>query len=308
MIARPKMSQNEWKPTEIRGFKKLANLSPLSRPGGHLAAVDVLVARGADVAKKHLHGGSAFLEAATAGSVAVMERLRGLGADPLVVDDDGVTALMSAASQGMADATAYLLNDVPGTRLDLAAQSGGTALMFAAAGGHLAALKLTIDAGGDVNKKVVGTEAYVAQVAAQLAEGKEDVEPHKDDVTALQVAAQGGHLACVELLLDSGADPRPVDEEGMSALANAVAGNHGDCAYALVDRGADPDDRGYVDGDAVEHNLLWDAINARNEAFATLLLAKGAAVDYADAKGVGLVLAAAHKGLNATVEARAGKG
>ena len=275
--------------------------------GGHLATVDVLVARGADVAKKHLHGGSAFLEAATAGSVAVMERLQGLGADPLVVDDDGVTALMSAASQGMTDATAYLLA-VPGTQLDLAAQSGGTALMFAAAGGHLGALKLTIDAGGDVNKKVVGTEAYVAQVAAQLAEGKEDVEPHKDGVTALQVAAQGGHLACVELLLDSGADPRPVDEEGMSALANAVAGNHGDCAYALVDRGADPDDRGYVDGDAVEHNLLWDAINARNEAFATLLLAKGAAVDYADAKGVGLVLAAAHKGLNATVEALLGRG
>ena len=33
MIARPKMSQNEWKPTELRGCKKLANVSPFSRPG-----------------------------------------------------------------------------------------------------------------------------------------------------------------------------------------------------------------------------------------------------------------------------------
>ncbi|KAH8067183.1 hypothetical protein JL720_12445 [Aureococcus anophagefferens] len=59
--------------------------------------------------------------------------------------------------------------------------------------------------------------------------GDADVEPHKDDVTALQVAAQGGHLACVSLLLDAGADVRAVDEEGMSA-ANAAQKNHGDAA------------------------------------------------------------------------------
>ena len=65
--------------------------------------------------------------------------------------------------------------------LDLAAHSGGTALMFAAAGGastsvpaqeracdvarigHEAALRLLVDAGGEVDRRVVGTADYVAQ-------------------------------------------------------------------------------------------------------------------------------------------------
>merc|ERR1719484_38979 len=75
---------------------------------------------------------------------------------------------MSAASQGMRDATAFLLA-VPGVELDRAAHSGGTPLMFAAAGGHLETLRLLVDAGGDVNARVAGAPGYVASVAARLA-------------------------------------------------------------------------------------------------------------------------------------------
>jgi serine/threonine-protein phosphatase 6 regulatory ankyrin repeat subunit B len=107
----------------------------------------------------------------------------------------------------------------------------------------------------------------------------------------------------VSLLLDAGADVRAVDEEGMSALANAAQKNHGDVAYELVARGADPDDAGFVDDDAVAHNLLWDAVAAGNEAFAALLVAKGAACGAADARGSTALVNAAHKGLNATVDA-----
>ena len=62
--------------------------------------ISFLLERGADVNKVHKQGGSALMEAATAGNVTVMHTLLGAGADPLIVDDDGVTALMSAASQG----------------------------------------------------------------------------------------------------------------------------------------------------------------------------------------------------------------
>ena len=62
--------------------------------------ISFLLERGADVNKVHKQGGSALMEAATAGNVTVMQTLLGAGADPLIVDDDGVTALMSAASQG----------------------------------------------------------------------------------------------------------------------------------------------------------------------------------------------------------------
>ncbi|KAH8043706.1 hypothetical protein JL720_17329 [Aureococcus anophagefferens] len=241
-----------------------------------------------------------------------MELLMAHGADPLVVDDDGVTALMSAASQGMRDATAFLLA-VPGAELDRAAHSGGTPLMFAAAGGHLETLRLLIDAGGDVNAgsparglraarrraRRSGADGASADFEAPISAGVRSPRPMLGRAI---VAAQGGHLACVSLLLDAGADVRAVDEEGMSA-ANAAQKNHGDAAYELVARGADPDDAGFVDDDAVAHNLLWDAVAAGNEAFAALLVAKGAACGAADARGSTALVNAAHKGLNATVDA-----
>lgn len=44
---------------------------------------------------KHSQGGSALMEAATAGNVSVINILFEAGADPFVVDKDGVTTLMS---------------------------------------------------------------------------------------------------------------------------------------------------------------------------------------------------------------------
>ncbi|KAH8047530.1 hypothetical protein JL722_12972 [Aureococcus anophagefferens] len=212
---------------------------------------------------------------------------------------------MSAASQGMRDATAFLL--APWRRARPLAHSGGTPLMFAAAGGHLETLRLLIDAGGDVNagRRRWATPSVAASAARrgranaltseapisagvrsprpmldERSRGDADVEPHKDDVTALQVAAQGGHLACVSLLLDAGADVRAVDEEGMSAPRTPRRRTTATPPRAR--RGADPDDAGFVDDDAVAHNLLWDAVAAGNEAFAALLVAKGAARGAAD--------------------------
>jgi len=266
--------------------------------GGHAETVKLLLERGADPKRLHAHGGSAFMEAATFGSVDVMKILIQAGADPLLIDDDGVTALMSAASQGKFDATTFLAGPeyFGTTYLDLAADSGGTAMMFAAAGGHLDCVKLLVEKGADVNKLVHGTEKYVIQVAEQLAAGKTDVEPHKENVTALQVAAQGGHLDTVMYLLENNADVHIKDEEGLSALTNAVAGGHSKVAFALVKAGADPNDA-YVDEQAKNHNLLEDAINAADDDFASLLVAKGAHFN-AD-----IIVSAASKGLNATIDA-----
>lgn len=41
-------------------------------------------------------------------------------------------------------------------------------------------------------------------------------------MTALMVAAQGGHEAVVKLLVERGADVRSKDEEGFTPLLNAV--------------------------------------------------------------------------------------
>lgn len=67
--------------------------------------------------------------------------------------------------------------------------------------------------------------AVVVQLAQTIADGGEEPtgdDAHRDDVTALMVAAQGGHEAVVKLLVGKGADVRAKDEEGFTPLLNAV--------------------------------------------------------------------------------------
>mmetsp|Transcript_27879 Transcript_27879/g.45551 ORF Transcript_27879/g.45551 Transcript_27879/m.45551 type:complete len:847 (-) Transcript_27879:50-2590(-) len=262
--------------------------------GGHKEAVDYLLEAGAEVNALHAHGGSALMEAATAGALGVAEALLAAGADPMVKDGDGVTTLMSAAAQGHTEVAALLLGR--GVGVNAAAASGGTALMFAAASGHAACAEALIQAGADVNAKVEATPEYIDQVAKAIADGEEEVEPHKDGVTALMVAAQGGHQATVELLLANGADIAAKDDEDMDALLSAVSKNEGAVAAALIQAGADPN-QPFVDDEGRAHNLLMDAIVVQNEEFAALLIEKGADVGYVDEEsGLTTLIQAAHRG------------
>lgn len=68
-------------------------------------------------------------------------------------------------------------------------------------------------------------EKYNQQLAQSIAEGAEEAtgdDAHRDDVTALMVAAQGGHLDMTKLLVEKGADVKAKDEEGFTPLLNAV--------------------------------------------------------------------------------------
>lgn len=150
--------------------------------------------------------------------------------------------------------------------------------------------------------KVVATEEYMDKVTEAIAEGKEDVEPHKDGVTSLHVAALGGHLEVVNALLIGGADPRSKDDEEATALLNAVSGNFGDVAFALVEGGADPNDV-YVDEELKTHNLLWDSVVVENSKFGALLVNKGADLSFRDEHNVTVLIQAAHKGQTELVAA-----
>ena len=55
----------------------------------------------------------------------------------------------------------------------------------------------------------------------------------RDGRTPLHLAAFGGHLATVELLLHNNADPNAADLNGHTPLALAEHAGHGDCAEAL---------------------------------------------------------------------------
>lgn len=57
----------------------------------------------------------------------------------------------------------------------------------------------------------------------------------------LLLAAANGHLECVTLLLQWGADANATDEWGNTALYKAVGYNHLECMAVLLEHGADPD-------------------------------------------------------------------
>jgi uncharacterized protein len=51
-------------------------------------------------------------------------------------------------------------------------------------------------------------------------------------------AAQQGHTDTVKTLLNNYADPNAIDAEGKTALIRAVEGDHIACIQALLDKGA----------------------------------------------------------------------
>lgn len=64
-------------------------------------------------------------------------------------------------------------------------------------------------------------------------------------VTPLRTAAALGHLRCLELLLEYGAEIDSLDVKAQTPLFTAVSGKHIDCVVALLKSGADPNGSQY---------------------------------------------------------------
>lgn len=175
--------------------------------------------------------------------------------------------------------------------------------MFAAAGGHAEATKALIDLGADVNAVAQSTPEYLEKLAVMIEEGTvDDNDPHVDGVTAAHVAAQGGHLECVDILIKAGADVTVEDDEERTPLLLAVKGNYGDVAIALVKGGANPNTP-YVDDEGNSHNLLFDSLVVENNEFAELLIDSGADIYSEDEHKVTTLLQACHRGMTDVVKA-----
>jgi len=280
---------------------------------GHINVMALLLDVGkVDVNELHSNGGSALLEASTGGAGKAMTFLLERGAVPDLRDLDGVTPLHAVTSKGDLEGTIGLLDALRKKmsaeelkeHINLPSHSGGTAVMFAAAGGHPKVTQLMIDEGADVNAVAIATPEYLEKLAKMIEEGTVDPEedPHVDGVTGVHVAAEDGHLDCVNLLIAAGADVSVLDDEERTPLQLAVKGNYGEVASALVKAGADPDTP-YVDDDGETHNLLMDSVIVENADFALLLIEHGADLYHKDDYGVTTLLQAAHRGISNVTEA-----
>jgi cytochrome c len=105
------------------------------------------------------------------------------------------------------------------THINLPSHSGGTAVMFAAAGGHPKCTKLMIDKGADVDAIAVAMPEYLKKLMKMIKEGTVDPnkDPHVDGITGVHVTAEEGCLECVNLLIEVGADVTVLDKDAAAA-------------------------------------------------------------------------------------------
>ena len=193
------------------------------------------------------------------------------GADVATADNDGGTALMWAA-QGGHEAVAQLLLQ-HGADVAAAKHNGSTPLMMAAAGGHEAVAQLLLQHGADV--------------AAAKHNGS----------TALMMAAAGGHEAVAQLLLQHGADVTAAMHDGRTALTLAAQGGHEAVAQLLLQHGAD-----VATADNDGGTALMLAARGGHEAVAQLLLQHGADVAAAEDDGFTALMCAAVDGHEAVAQ------
>jgi ankyrin repeat protein len=189
-----------------------------------------------------------------------------------------------------------------GLTVNAAANSGGTALMFAAGAGHFEVVQALLAAGADPNAVVAATSEYIEQVVAAVAEGKTDVETHKDGITALMLAAESGHLEIAQLLVEQGAIVDVADDEDLTPLLNAVKGGHEDIARYLLKHGANPNHQ-FTDAAGKTHILLLDAVINKNIDYALELLEAGANASCTDEQQVSALTEASYLGLTDVVAA-----
>ena len=154
---------------------------------GRMEVVQVLLAAGADTQLCGYEWGPPLGVAARAGNVAMLRALLDAGAD--AGNGLDATPLVDAAGEGHGACVAALL--AAGAAIDDNREGySRTALMAAAERGHIGVLHLLLGAGANTDVECV-------------------VHGSRPPMTALAMAALGGHNACMTALLAAGASFRP---------------------------------------------------------------------------------------------------
>ena len=164
------------------------------------------------------------------------------GLDPNTVDEErGDTGLIIAMREDAANVFNLLLQ-TKDVKLDARSRNGDTALMLAAYKGNMAAVRALLDKGAEANQTGWTALHYAAAIGnndiVQLLLDRYayiDAEsPNK--TTPIMMAARGGHILTVKLLLDEGADATLTNGANMTAIDFARAGGFNDIVEGLTYR------------------------------------------------------------------------
>lgn len=200
---------------------------------GDTAEVRRLIAAGADVSLANEYGATPMSLAAEVADTEILRWLLEAGADADSPNGEGQTALMAVARTGNVAAAKLLIEH--GATVDAREAWGGqSALMWAAARRHPAMIELLLEHGADVDARSLHRD-YQRHVTAEGRPKSLD----SGGFTPLLYAARENCIACVDVLLEHGADIDLPDPDGVSPLLLAIMNVNWDLAKRLIDAGAD---------------------------------------------------------------------
>jgi len=165
---------------------------------------------------------------------------RGLGPN-LTEAERGDTGLMLALREHSMRVFDLLLN-TPGVDLAAKAHNGDDALMIASFKGNEAAVAALLAKGAEVNRPGWTALHYAAaignnNIVQMLLDHSAYIDAESPNkTTPIMMAARGGHIMTVKLLLDAGADATLKNALGMTAVDFAKAHGYTDIEEGLIYR------------------------------------------------------------------------
>uniref|UniRef100_A0A674CD19 Ankyrin-2-like n=1 Tax=Salmo trutta TaxID=8032 RepID=A0A674CD19_SALTR len=235
---------------------------------------------------------TSFLRAARAGNIdKVLEYLKG-GVDIGTCNQNGLNALHLAAKEGHVELVQELLER--GSAVDSATKKGNTALHIASLAGQAEVVKILVKRGAEINSQsqngftplyMAAQENHMDVVRYLLENGGNQSTATEDGFTPLAIALQQGHNQVVSVLLEN-------DTKGKVRLpALHIAARKDDTKSAALllqnDHNADVQSKMMVNRTTESgFTPLHIAAHYGNVNVATLLLNRGAAVDFTARNGI----------------------
>ncbi|HUF71910.1 MAG TPA: ankyrin repeat domain-containing protein [Gammaproteobacteria bacterium] len=191
-----------------------------------------LVAAGATADVINEYGSTPLSEAAAIGNPRMIALLLDAGADVDRANADGQTPLMIVARTSKVEAAKLLID--AGADVNRAERwRGQTPLMWAAAQGQPGMIRLLLESGAEPDVRSAANE-WPRQVSG---EPRRMYRP-TGGLSPLLFAAREGCTECVAALLEGGANPDFANPDNVTALFIAIDNGHMDAARVLIEAGA----------------------------------------------------------------------
>src|SRR5688572_11027604 len=198
--------------------------------------LDALIARKARVDVANEFGHTPLAEAVRQGDARMVKTLLAAGSGTEGANADGQTALMIAIKNG--DLPVFQMLIDAGAKVNVVEKvQAQTPLMWAAAATRNAAEMVRILIAKDAN---VNARAKFNDWPSQItSEPRAQSHPY-GGLTPLLYAARSGCLACVEALVNSGADVNLPNPEGVTPMMIALDNNKNDVAKFFLEHRGNP--------------------------------------------------------------------